>query len=182
MRKRILLFIVLPFILSSAFSASEKRNLSTPLSRLFGHWIDDNSGYQFYFTKVTDNVKPGTLTIVAPDKATLVKYFKKESAKREGKEREFTQNDLENIEAMAGKAQYISYYLISQEPNGKKVIISSAEDAKDMDHARGYECIIEKNGGKMQFLYFTKYPPPPVQPSDVIYRLKYVDSKTSPEG
>ena len=168
-----LLFVVFFLLLTLVPSFSEQRNLSTPLSRLWGHWLEVETGNHYYFAKVTKPDEQGSRITVKPDKAKMVKDFKRSIAKKEGKEREFTQVELAYIENEAGKAKYGWYKLLSQEPNGMQVIIQTEETLSGTGMHYEYRFLIEKNGSTMQEVSSS---------NEVFKHLKYIDSKTTPEG
>jgi hypothetical protein len=70
-------FIMLLCVLSS-LSLSGKRDLSTPLLRLVGHWTDVACGMHYYFGPITDKLNmTGSMVVVAPDRNMINKFFEK---------------------------------------------------------------------------------------------------------
>jgi hypothetical protein len=173
------LFVIIFTLSLLSLSLSEQRNLSTPLSRLWGHWVDVEEDTQYYFAKTTKADEAGSFIFVSPDKAKFVKNYKKAIAKGEGKERELTPEELAMLEWAAGKADYSLYKVLGQEPSGKEVLIRNFR--KDTEQYVDYECLIEKNGNTMEMRFFVGARPDPRKPEDKIMHLKYVDSKTTPE-
>jgi hypothetical protein len=184
--KFFIVILVALFTVNSSFS--EQRNLSTPLSRLWGHWIDVETGIHHYFAKVSKTDESGSFIQVNPDKNICVELIKKAIVNNEGKERELTKDELALADALVGKATYRHYELFSQEPNGREVLIGTDENVPPMLRLVGqpidwrHACLIEKNGTAMDMSCVIGNRPDPSKPKIGVLHLKYVDSKTTPEG
>lgn len=154
------IFIVLTLLLVLLipnFGFNKKRNLSTPLSRLIGHWQDSN-GFEYYFSPADRSTMTGSLVRVIPNKEKLMKAFPGQIDKHDTK--------------LFGRATYCQYKILSQVPKGKEVKIAMLWPPEDFNFPLPKEMTfnIERNGKHMQML---------LKRTDMT--LEYIDSKTSPE-
>lgn len=169
-------FIFLPvlFLALSAPSCSKKRDLSTPLSRLVGHW-QDSLGFEYYFSLVDSTTMTGSLVRVVPEKEEkLMEYI-------EGMSGLIDKSETASILKFAGKAKYYQYKILSQVPNGQEVQIAIVLPSMDFSLFRVFllpkevTFNVEKDGKQMNWSVR----------NDALNKLtnpiKYVDSKTSPE-
>lgn len=188
--------IILLFVLSNP-SFSGKRNLSTPLSRLVGHWINSSFGMHYYFGPITDKSNMiGSMVVIFPDKNMIIKYFEKireQAAPQTEDLKDYIEKfvgDYNVIMALAGKARYSHYKLISQKQFGMEI------DIKVIDYPKIFgffgippelSLYIDKNGKKIKLNFL---------PEEVLKDLLekhteimkflyadwvYVNSKTSPD-
>jgi hypothetical protein len=186
--KNSVIFIISLSLVLPLLSWGEKRNLSTPKSRLLGHWVrggDIRTGVQWYFAP------DESLVCVNPDKKALVALAEKatEEMKRQGKE--VTKEDIERIrkatEEGAGKAVNYYYKVDSQKPDGEEIDISMY-DAEELWRGKIiiYQLTIDKYGKKMEMKPFDKETFQGMseylrQEWETNHFWVYVDAKTSPE-
>jgi hypothetical protein len=177
-------------LLIPACTHSKKRDLSTPLSRLIGHWQDSN-GFEYYFTPIDHSTMIGSLVYKIPKEEKLMKFFKtmleahasemlkqgkcknKQEAE-EGVEIELNSYKEGKVaEKLAGRATYHQYKLLFQVPDGKKIEVIILWNENNFLGVSGKTTFhIEKNGKQMMINEeWGKFVNP----------LKYIKSNTSPE-
>jgi len=182
--KCFVLSLVLLFLCCST-GVSEKRNLSTPCSRLIGHWKDVESGGHLYFSHVSNPTDVGIQTIVAPGKAEYTNYINK-LVKSGDISNEVAEEAMKDIEEIAGKADYFQYKLKSQKPNGTEIVIirlMKRSDFREKWYYSKYD--IDKDGRKMTFKAEEFLEelwgelPGTYENVEIVYI--FIDTKTSPE-
>jgi len=169
----------------------KKRNLSTPLSRLVGHW-QDSKGFHYYFTPVDQSSRIGLFTSVYPDKEAWVKMYreiienvasqmlKDGNLKNEEEANEYIEGAMreneQSAEKFAGIVVFCQYEVVFHIPEVKKVKITFLlpEDGSvpSIGFSREATFYVEKNG--KQILIDGEW-------GEFLNPLKYIDSKTSPE-
>jgi len=147
----------------------KKRNLSTPVSRLVGHW-QDSLGFEYYFSSVDSTTMTGSLIRVVPNKEKLMKYIEKRYRKLDKYERAA-------LLKPAGRATYCQYKILSQTPKGRDVQIAIFWPPEDYDFPLPEEVTlyVEKDGKQMN------WPIENEKENKLINPFKYIDSKISPE-
>lgn len=191
--------IILPFVLSNP-SLSGKRDLSTPLSRLVGHWIDSDCGMHYYFSPITDKLNmTGSMVVVAPDKNMIKKYFdklmkidKKTAVDLEDYIEKYV-GDFDVVMALAEEARYLQYKLKSQKPNGLEIsieVINYPQVFRVFSMPGELIMLIDKKGEQIKFKYpyldeeylkgLSEYE---AEMTKFVYSdWIYIDSKTSPDN
>lgn len=150
----ILLFVILMPI--SCDANNKERNLSTPLSRLVGHW-EAYQGSHLYFGPIDYTTNTGSLIIVYSEfSESMLKKFKKilrEVNKKYENTKDWLNNDeiekciseyIENARKLSGLAIYCQYELINQIPNGEKIKIDILNAPSGILGKQTF--IINKNG------------------------------------
>jgi hypothetical protein len=176
--KRNFMFILILLFVNSIFALSEKRDLSTPLSRLVGHWITPEKNH-WYFGPTSSPDLTGSFIRMFPNKETLKKLFD-DSVKNPSKA------ELEEakrfIETFAGMASYCKYKVVTQEPGGNKLKIRIYWNDEDPEQeALGQLTIyVDKEG--LQIKLVKKVPFTSEELIDEENPMKYIDSKMSPDG
>lgn len=172
-------FLILLFFLPAP-TLSKRRNLSTPLSRLAGHWQTPEGGH-WYFGIISYPDMRGSFIRVLPDKKTWIKLLEKDKASGTLNEAEIKEA-RKFIERYTGVASYCQYKVIYQEPKGIRIKIQIYwndyyPERGDLDQITLY---INKNGKQMKKAikvpyvdeeFFDEYQTP----------IKYIDSKTTPD-
>lgn len=157
-------------------SESKSRNLTSPLSRLWGHWrwLDEPGG-EVYFSKLIkvspggfmayDNLdEMGRVVSVNAGKDIMLKWLDKslKNVPRETKDK--IAGDL------AGKASYLKYCVTSQEPNGIELEIQIGMPQK------WSKCRIQipKNGRSLKMILIE-------DKNEETKLYKFIDSREFPE-
>jgi len=169
--KNSFIFLFVLFLALSAPTCSKKRDLSTPLSRLVGHW-QDSLGFEYYFSPVDSTTMTGSLVRVVPEKEEKLMEF------IEGMSRQIDKSETASILKFVGKATYYQYKILSQVPNGKEVQIAILLSSEDFSLFRVFllpeevTFNVEKDGKQINWSVR----------NDTLNKLtnpiKYVDSKT----
>ncbi len=172
---KIFIVLTLLFVLwIPNFGLSKKRNLSTPLSRLVGHW-QDSLGFEYYFSPIDSTTMTGSLVRVVPEKEEKMMEF------IEGMSPLIDKSETASILKFAGKAIYYQYKILSQVPNGQEVQIAILLPSKDFSRFRFFPLPkevtfnVKKDGKRMNWSIGGHTANKLTNP------IKYVDSKTSPE-
>lgn len=197
----ILTLVIVLLIPSCAFG--KKRDLSTPLSRLIGHW-QDRCGFEYYFVPVDRSTMIGSFVRVFPDKEKIMKFtketveynalerLKKGDFKSKKEAKEWAETILEKyeeerittmMEKIAGTATYCQYKVLFQisEGEGIEIAIMWPEDEPTRIPKEEAIFYIEKNGKRMTMEATWRELVHPTQYGKFISPIKYIDSKTSPE-
>ena len=187
-------FFILSFILAGLVF-SEKRDLSTPLSRLIGHWLNPLGHHHWYFGPVDPSTMTGPFVVVYAkfneeairerwnDYFNSIKkqiedprldYKAKEFFRKQLNEKdEFINSVLEDAKKNSEVAIYRKYKVISQIPAGEKIIIEIFWEVFDFDSVpSGEQAFLINNNGEQMIM----------EGSDWTYAWKYIDSKKSPEN
>jgi len=176
-------------LLIPACTHSKKRDLSTPLSRLVGHW-QDRHGFQYYFTHTDSYTMTGYLLHVFPNIEKLKKFSRKllesYASEMEFKSKEEAKKWIEKmlkqfyggikkeeLEKISERTTYCRYEVLSQAPEEIKIGVSWPKDYAFMIHFPEEPIFyIEQNGKQM--IVNGEW-------GELINPLKYINSKTSPE-
>lgn len=147
----------------------KKRNLSTPVSRLVGHW-QDSRGFEYYFSSVDRSNMTGSLVCVVPNKEKLMKYIEKRYRKLDEYER------ITLLEP-AGRAIYCQYKILSQTLKGEDVQIAIFWPPENYDFPLPEEetFYVNKDGKQMYWRIEDG------KENTLTNPFKYIDSKISPE-
>jgi len=175
-------FLVLSFVILipiSCYVKGRERNLSTPLSRLVGHW--DAGGIHFYFGEYFGELDGyiGSFVRVFPkfDMKEYIENTRKAVSKGEITEVQ-AKEAIEMAEKCNGLATYCLYKVIFQVPEGEKIEIEILWNDNDPDPTpRRVNFYIDKDGKQMKMGRIVPY----VGEVISLMSLKYIDSKTSPE-
>lgn len=200
------LFIISFFslIITNSIVLSEKRDLSSPASRLVGHWKEISFGTHFYFDQITD--KPsmtGSCIIVEAE----IESYKRNREKYLDKVIELTnlpekgvlelKRTFKESEKYAGMALYAKYKIISQQPSSTIIVIKIIVEKSQylspfFSGANGENELnlsIDKNGEEMK--YETNIDKAILEKLDNKQKAyleltkpkwEYIDSKISPES
>lgn len=205
-----IILVLFCVLLIPGCSPGKKQNLSTPLSRLVGHWQDPNE-IHYYFGPVDYSSMTGSFVQVFPNKEKLTifvaqqtkcmyqedfekGYIKTEEKLKnllEGSSKYSQRPDIQAIlEKYASGTVYYQYKVVSQAPEHKKIeiiILRSVDDPRPFFIPFLEAALdIEKNGKQMQIRQMergrnTKYEIEDGMFDILMNPLKYIDSKTSPE-
>jgi len=180
--------IVFLFILSTP-TFSEKRDLSTPESRLLGHW-EDSEKIQYYFGPLDSNTKEGSLILVIPDSRKLFEKWIAQCRNihsalgtLEEWEKEL---DVTSFSERYGEATYYRQYEVLK-PHFQGNAQIAIRIVPDFLNSAGGYFVIDKDGKKMELKVILEAPGFPLH--DYLAdpglfgdgTLKYVDFKISPE-
>jgi hypothetical protein len=160
------------FVLVSCGTDNEGRDLSTPSSRLVGHWIDSR-GYHLYFYPVDPATKTGSYILVYPGRESIIKEYEEYGEELEKMEKNYAANkDIERLSkqmvlndrdkalSRINTAIHREYKILSEEPDGKFIdILILYTDLDDdlratntkagIDSTYRVNFLIDKNGKQM---------------------------------
>lgn len=166
---------------------SEKRDLSTPKSRLLGHW-EDSEKIQYYFGPLDSNTKKGSLILVIPDSRKLFeKWIARYRNARYGigwSESLDKELDVTCFSKRYGEATFHWQYVVGYAGlNSKGNASLDIRLIPDFHNSAGGDFTIDKDGKKMELeIILTTVEGLSAGPwlfGDGT--LKYIDSKISPE-
>ena len=159
----------------------EQRNLSTPLSRLVGHW-KDNVGTEWYFSKPSEEQFGSLIRVYSVRE--IKNMLGNPNLKLSAQKRQI-------IEEGAGKAFRCEYAVATQEPAGEQIEIEIRfKNPRDPDllfrehveffweEVKVQERFCVKKDGKRTFF---NVPFLGCMEDDALNALIYMDQKTSPE-
>ena len=177
-------------LLTPACTHSKKRDLSTPLSRLVGHW-QDRQGFEYYFAPVDPSTMAGSLYYKIPEEEKLMRFsktiletyasemLKQGEYKNKQEAKKWVETELNSYaeekttKNLVRRVTYHLYKLLLQVPGDKEIQIFILWEGNNFLSAPGATTFrIKKNGKKM--LINEEW-------GKLINPLRYVDSKTSPE-
>lgn len=171
LKNSFLFFLILLFVVLNPISCSvnnKERDLSTPLSRLVGHW-KTKYGVHLYFGEVY--IDKGSLVQVMPDKGKWIKNLNERGKK-------ITKEAQKEIENFAGKVINCEYKVISQEFEGLKLELEISYDINDApEKPQKITYHINKDGMSMTWSTIVPF----VGEHHDYTPIEYIDSKTSPE-
>jgi hypothetical protein len=176
-------------LLIPACTHSKKRDLSTPLSRLVGHW-QDRQGFEYYFTPVDHPTMTGSLIYKIPEEEKLMMFSKaileayasemleQGGYKNKQEAKEWIEIQLNSYaekkttKNLAGRATYHPYKVLPQVPSDKKIKIFIFWYGDNLLVAPEVTTFhIKKNGKRMLINE---------ECGKFVNPLRYVDGKPSP--
>jgi len=146
-----------------------ERNLSTPLSRLVGHW-QTKDGCHLYFGEVRLN--KGSFIRVLPDKEKIIKNLIEVGE-------EITDEYRKNAEKFGGATINCQFDVLSQDFEGLKIELEIICDIPDVEsEPQKITYYIDKDGKYMTSSTFFAFLGEEIHNYTPI---EYIDSKTTPE-
>jgi len=181
----------LVFFWAVFFSFSAERDLSTPLSRLKGHWKTQN-GFEWNFVPPSAD-KTGTFIRVWPNLETLMEYQKKKimaSSKDQANEAEIQKEIRKAQEYFASKAgtrELYHFSVVEHDSQGTRIQLRVFPPEKSPEEGEPTVFYVEKNGLEMKKYVMplagrAKMELPSVDENPIIFIDSASDQGGSPAG
>lgn len=177
-------------IAESGTRGAAQRDLSTPTSRIVGHWVNEYGTMDLFIGPIDPATNEGTLVRIYPDKAVWKEILKR-SFTEAGKQKSDVELDemLNFYESagMIGRKSPENYRIISFDSSGTNIALSSLHDSKN------WCFIVEKDGATMKesslleselIMKKAGLASTSVQEGrsqNSLVQFKYVDAKTPPD-